>query len=339
MNDNTTRRATKVRSGIIPKVKSAAVSSAHNVVGSLQNELDSLQLEVVQLRESSKEANHTLKLPQGEVSLTLKLMSQKQCHVWQGNSRRFKALTPDKVADILESIREIGVQEPLYGRPTEQGIEIIDGSRRLFACGLISGEMTLPIWVGDFTDAQARLMTIVSNNGERLSPYEMGMFAIQEEQGDVFSSAEHIWTHLGIKKTHYYRCKRTASLPQVVVDVFNDPNDMPAKAADLLEPDFSAYIKTYGMNSLKRRLSEVSIDASSKTGEEIIFEIKKMISAPVEKKPTQPLKTVTHSDKKGNKVLKTTQTAKNTLKIEVLVDSPDLQEKIKQMALKLLGVP
>ena len=74
--------------------------------------------------------------------------------------------------------------------------------------------------------------------------------------------------------------------------------------------------------------------------EKLISKLKSIITAfeaKAEKpKPKKAIgRSVTHRDNKGNPVLKTTQTPKKTLKIEILVEDEEIQKKIMDYSMKL----
>ena len=70
-----------------------------------------------------------------------------------------------KLVELAQSIREVGVLEPLLGRPhPEQAgkVELRAGERRLRASRLV-GLMEVPVIVRDMTDEEAFLVTVVEN--------------------------------------------------------------------------------------------------------------------------------------------------------------------------------
>ncbi len=73
---------------------------------------------------------------------------------------------------LAESIKEMGIIEPLVVRPVEGGYQLICGERRLRASKLV-GLDTVPAIVRDVTDKEATEIAIVENiQRENLSPIE-----------------------------------------------------------------------------------------------------------------------------------------------------------------------
>ncbi|MBW4601085.1 MAG: ParB/RepB/Spo0J family partition protein [Calothrix sp. FI2-JRJ7] len=80
---------------------------------------------------------------------------------------------PLKMAQLIESVREYGILEPLLVRPLEDGeYELIAGERRLRAASDI-GLATVPIVVKELSDKQALSVSILENlQREDLNPVE-----------------------------------------------------------------------------------------------------------------------------------------------------------------------
>lgn len=83
------------------------------------------------------------------------------------NPRRHQA--PDGDAELAESIRAVGILEPLIARPRGLqadggfGYEVVAGHRRLTAARL-AGVTTAPVIVRDLTDAAALEIAVIENN-------------------------------------------------------------------------------------------------------------------------------------------------------------------------------
>ena len=95
------------------------------------------------------------------------------------------------------------------------------------------------------TDEDARFLTVIYNNGSRLSAFECGKFAIEEEKSkkSPFKSPDQVWMHLGISKSHFYRCKAIASSPEYILDMFSDVNDVPLVSGHDLAVSVAQYLK------------------------------------------------------------------------------------------------
>ncbi len=108
----------------------------------------------------------------------------------------FKVLDDDKMSDLVESIRENGILNPVIVRPDENGnYEMISGHRRLHAAGLVGLEK-VPAIVKEMTDDEATIIMVDANiQREELLPsekafaYRMKMEALkrQGERNDLTS--------------------------------------------------------------------------------------------------------------------------------------------------------
>ncbi|MCM1984461.1 ParB/RepB/Spo0J family partition protein [Lyngbya confervoides] len=80
---------------------------------------------------------------------------------------------PDKMTNLVESVRSFGVLEPLLVRPLSGGqFELIAGERRLRAAGEVGLEL-VPVVSKDFTDTEALQVSLLENlQREDLNPVE-----------------------------------------------------------------------------------------------------------------------------------------------------------------------
>lgn len=85
----------------------------------------------------------------------------------------FKVLDDDKMTDLVESIRENGILNPVIVRPNQDGdYEMISGHRRLHAAGLVGLEK-IPAIVKEMTDDEATIVMVDANiQREELLPSE-----------------------------------------------------------------------------------------------------------------------------------------------------------------------
>ena len=84
-----------------------------------------------------------------------------ELHPFEGHP--FKVLDDDSMAQTVESIRQMGIANPLIVRPDpDGGYEIISGHRRLHAAEL-AGLETVPAIVRELDDDAAVIMMVDSN--------------------------------------------------------------------------------------------------------------------------------------------------------------------------------
>ena len=100
----------------------------------------------------------------------------------------FKVLDDDAMAETVESIKQVGIANPLIVRPhPEGGYEIISGHRRHHAAEL-AGLDALPVIVRDLDDDAAVIMMVDSNlqresilPSERAMAYKMKLEAMKHQ--------------------------------------------------------------------------------------------------------------------------------------------------------------
>lgn len=80
---------------------------------------------------------------------------------------------PEKLAELAESIKELGVIQPVVVRPEAGGVyELIAGERRWRACKIL-GYKTIPAVVKDYHDLEATAVSLIENiQREDLNPLE-----------------------------------------------------------------------------------------------------------------------------------------------------------------------
>jgi ParB family transcriptional regulator, chromosome partitioning protein len=97
--------------------------------------------------------------------------------VWHLQGRLQADLTEESVQDIIASIRVHGQSVPAIVRPVSNDphadYEVIDGSRRRFACAALG--RPLKAVVSDLTDLQAAVLTETADTARKHSVYETGL--------------------------------------------------------------------------------------------------------------------------------------------------------------------
>ncbi|MBC7952081.1 MAG: ParB/RepB/Spo0J family partition protein [Rhodospirillaceae bacterium] len=124
----------------------------------------------------------------------------------------------DAIADLVESIREKGVLQPLLVRPIEGGFEIIAGERRWRAAQRAQLH-EVPVIVREFTDKEALEVALVENlQRQDLSPLEEadGYRRLVEE----FShTQEELAKAVGKSRSHVANMMRLLALPDPIKDM------------------------------------------------------------------------------------------------------------------------
>lgn len=115
-------------------------------------------------------------------------LSLDELHPFSGHP--FKVLDDDKMQDMVQSIREYGVLNPLLVRPKGSGgYELISGHRRKHACEIM-GIKTAPCMVREIDDDEAVLLMVDSNiqreellYSEKAFAYKMKLDAMKRRAG------------------------------------------------------------------------------------------------------------------------------------------------------------
>ena len=148
----------------------------------------------------------------------------------------------EDMEDLIESIKEYGVIEPLIVRNREKGgYEIVSGHRRKYACEK-AGKTEVPVLVRDM-DKNMAIITLVDSNlqrsdilpSEKAFAYKMKLGAIkhQGKRNDLTSfqvgnklsgktSAEIIADETGNSKTNIYRYIRLTELIKPLLQLVDD---------------------------------------------------------------------------------------------------------------------
>lgn len=174
-------------------------------------------------------------------------------HPFEGHP--FKVLDDDSMAGTVESIRQMGVANPLIVRPDpDGGYEIISGHRRHHAAEL-AGLATLPVIVRNLDDDAAVIMMVDSNlqresilPSERAFAYKMKLDAIkhQGERNDLTSTqvveklaAEQVGDDAGMSRESVRRFVRLTNLIPEVLDMVDEKKISMTPAVELsyLKPE------------------------------------------------------------------------------------------------------
>ncbi|MBJ2148257.1 chromosome partitioning protein ParB [Vibrio sp. IB15] len=178
------------------------------------------------------------------------------------NPRCQESLTLDSVRDILPSIQEEGVHTEGVATKDEQGTyQLLDSSRRRFAC--LQAKKDLPLWVIEGDVDQADLISFISTTQsvKRLSYRELGAdySSIIQEQG--FTKIDELAAHLNIGRETCRKRLAAAAIDQRMIEVFPDCEGIPngyyaklAKAEKQLVKENTAVSRF--INSLKFNLDD-----------------------------------------------------------------------------------
>ena len=124
--------------------------------------------------------------PAGAVTETVQRMPLSELHPFEGHP--FKVLDDDSMTETVESIRQMGVANPLIVRPDpDGGYEIISG-HRLHHAAELAGLDAIPVIVRELDDDAAVIMMVDSNlqrenilPSERAKAYKMKLEALKHQ--------------------------------------------------------------------------------------------------------------------------------------------------------------
>ncbi|MBN3828294.1 ParB/RepB/Spo0J family partition protein [Burkholderia sp. Ac-20384] len=136
-----------------------------------------------------------------------------------------------KLTELAESIREIGLIEPIVVRQVESGYQIIAGERRWRAHKMI-GKDLIKAEIIDISDQDMALLALAENVvREDLADYEIAR-SIRETEKE-FPNRKRMAEALGISRSELYRFLSFADLPKfVITDLDLQPRLLGAHAAE-----------------------------------------------------------------------------------------------------------
>ena len=191
--------------------------------------------------------------PAEAVTETVQRMPLSQLHPFEGHP--FKVLDDDAMTETVESIRQMGVANPLIVRPDpDGGYEIISGHRRRHAAEL-AGLDTIPVIVRELDDDAAVIMMVDSNlqrenilPSERAKAYKMKLEALkhQGQRHDLTSTqvveklaAEQVGDDAGISRESVRRFVRLTELIPEILDMVDEKKISMTPAVELsyLKPE------------------------------------------------------------------------------------------------------
>ena len=192
--------------------------------------------------------------PTGAVAETVQRMPLSQLHPFEGHP--FKVLDDDSMTETVESIRQMGVTNPLIVRPDpDGGYEIISGHRRHHAAEL-AGLDTLPVIVRQLDDDAAIIMMVDSNlqretilPSEKALAYKMKLEAIKhqgqrtdltsDQVGPKLTAAEKVAEDAGDSQSQVKRYIRLTNLIPELMDMVDEKKIAfnPAVELSYLKPE------------------------------------------------------------------------------------------------------
>lgn len=121
----------------------------------------------------------------------------------------------DELAELVSSVKEIGVLQPVVVRPAEDGFELVMGERRLRAC--VSADLThIPAIVRETSDESMLRDALLENlHRSQLNPLEEAA-AYQQLLEDFGCTHEYLATRLSRSRPQITNSVRLLRLPPLV---------------------------------------------------------------------------------------------------------------------------
>jgi ParB family transcriptional regulator, chromosome partitioning protein len=146
------------------------------------------------------------------------------------------AFRQDKLNELMASIKEKGVVQPVLVRKTKTGYELIAGERRLRAAGAL-GMATIPAIIKQVDDLGAMQMALVENiQREDLNPIEEA-HAYNRLAKEFGFTQEQIAQAIGRDRTSIANSLRFLHLPEKIQGLLADDMIQPGHAKALLAVD------------------------------------------------------------------------------------------------------
>ena len=145
-----------------------------------------------------------------------------------------------KLSELAESIREVGLMQPVVVRRAEAGYQIVAGERRWRAHKMLGAE-TIKAVVAEPSDADMAVLALVENvSRDDLADYEIALSIRQTEK--EFPSRTRLAEALGLSRSGLYRFLSFAQLPEFVIkDLDLQPTLLGGTAAEAIVTTIRKY--------------------------------------------------------------------------------------------------
>jgi len=175
-----------------------------------------------------------------------------------------KRFNDEKLKDLVDSIREKGVIQPVVVRPLKSGYEIIAGERRFRAMSEL-GYSNIPVIIKEVSDADSLEMSLIENiQREELNPVEEA--AAYKKLAERFNfTQEEISKAVGKDKSTISNSLRLLTLPEAVVSYLEANEISTGHAKAILSLGTDAERIRYAKLIVKKGLSVRQIEEMIKS--------------------------------------------------------------------------
>lgn len=130
-----------------------------------------------------------------------------------------------KLQELSESIREVGLLRPILVRTIQDGYELIGGERRWRAVTALKWE-TVPAIITEMSDALAKVCAVSDNTGEPLTDYESALAYHKILANGEYRSQSELAAALGINRSTVSRCLQLVELPEPIQAILRERPDL-----------------------------------------------------------------------------------------------------------------
>lgn len=184
-----------------------------------------------------------------EIARTVKRLTIRikpsECSIWPGNARDYAALSPDRCASLIDSIREEGTnREPVVVRRTPHAdlpYELIVGTRRHFSVSWLHAnnhsEIELVARIETLDDEGAfRLADLENREREDVTDLERARNYRHAVETYYHGVRTQMAERLAIPRQNLHNLLQLAELPDAVVAAFAEPGDLKVRHGMRLSP-------------------------------------------------------------------------------------------------------
>lgn len=165
-----------------------------------------------------------------------------------------KVMDRENLNNLVSSIREHGVIQPVLARPVANGYQIVAGERR-WRAAQSAGLETIPVRILEITDAQAMELALVENlQREDLSAIEVAR-GIQELIAKLNLTHEDVARRIGFSRAAVTNKLRLLQLPLQVLDMLEQRRITEGHARALLALPDEGKMVEFALTVIQKNLS------------------------------------------------------------------------------------
>jgi ParB family chromosome partitioning protein len=193
----------------------------------------------------------------------------------------------DKAKDLVDSIREKGILQPILVRPLKdtKNFEIIAGERR-WRAAQAAGLHEVPVIIREFTDEESLEIALIENiQRHDLTPIEEAM-GYKRLMDDFDHTQERLGVSVGKSRSHIANILRLLLLPSAVQEMLSEGKLSMGHARALITADNAVQLALKIVKQgLSVRQTEALVKGDMKEDGEIIVKPKKAVQKFTEKDP------------------------------------------------------